>query len=115
MEASLAMFYHDDRRPATANQLQTLYELDVDVGQNLSRRQADELIKENMPRWRALEPRARQKWFLLINGLWHEGMTRGEACDAIAEFKERTSPAPGVEARNKRHPKPPPQDKSVGP
>jgi hypothetical protein len=115
MEVSVAMFCHDDRTPATPNQLRTHYELDVDVGQDLSRRQADELIKENMPRWRALEPSPKQQWFLCTNGLWHEGMTRGEGCDVIAQFKERTNPAPVVKPRNKRRPKPPPQDKSAWP
>lgn len=72
--------------PATPKQIELLEQLGFD-GSRLSGREADLLIKQNLHRWSALPPTDKQRFFLISNFAWREGITRGEATELIDKIK----------------------------
>src|SRR4051794_27710306 len=70
-------------RPATPAQIRCLEELGIPLDKQLTYLQADRLIKLNHAKWDQLPVTRGQEAWLQRNGLWKEGMKRGEASAII--------------------------------
>jgi hypothetical protein len=88
------MYYHNSRKEITPAQRRLLQELGLGTSGIQNSFQANALIQANLARWSSLPATPKQAWVLRNRGLWHDGMTRGQAADLIGRIKDEQGQNP---------------------